>query len=86
MSQFKFTESEEALLRKMWHERTQKVIASIKYFSELANNDPSWTFAYRSELEERSKLVEIENFGRKFLGTESYSKTLAHSDSGRWIR
>lgn len=86
MSQFKFTESEEALLRKMWHERTSRVIANVRSWSKLANENPSWTFAYRSELEERSKLAELEKFGRKFLGTGSYYRTLVHSNSGRWRR
>lgn len=86
MSQFKFTESEEALLREMWHQRTQEVIANVKRWSELAIKHPEWTYAYCSELEERSKLAELENFGKKFLGTGSYYKTLVHSDSGRWIR
>lgn len=86
MSQFKFTESEEALLRKMWHERKQKVIDNVRQWSKNANNDPTWIYAYRSELVERSKLAELENFGRKFLGTGSYYRTLVRSDSGHWIR
>lgn len=86
MSQFKFMESEEALLRRMWYDRKQKVIANVKYFSKLANENPSWTYAYRIELDERSELAEIENFGRKFLGSGSYCKRLVHSYSGRWIR
>lgn len=86
MSQFKFTESEEALLRSMWHERTQKVITNVRRWSQLANKNPSWEYAYCSELEERSKLAELEKFGKKFLGTGSYYKTLVQSHSGRWIR
>lgn len=86
MSQFKFTKSEEVLLRKMWHERTQKVIVNVRYYSKLANNDPSRPFAYRLELEERGKLAELEKFGKKFLGTGSSCMPFVHSFSGYWSR